>query len=123
MMPKFIRPEDYESRLGRGDDIWEDLSKKKKLVWDEEIGEQVEEKPVQSVALPVESPVKHESSQLSIQSSIPVKHELTVEEKRRGGLKGGSTRALLLSKQERIDIARQGAQARWVKKGKGEQNT
>ena len=36
---------------------------------------------------------------------------------RAGGLKGGAARAITLTKEERADIARTAAQARWKKRG------
>jgi hypothetical protein len=47
----------------------------------------------------------------------------TAEQARKNGAKGGENRKLVVSKIERSEIARQGAQARWMKKDKGEQNT
>jgi hypothetical protein len=44
--------------------------------------------------------------------SMPTKHELTTAERKRGGV----SRRLLLSKEERSGIARKAAQARWGKK-------
>jgi hypothetical protein len=45
--------------------------------------------------------------------SVPDKDPLAVELGRRGGLKGGKARAAKLSPQQRSEIARKAAAARW----------
>ena len=42
---------------------------------------------------------------------------------RRGGLKGGKARAEKLTKEERPEIARKAAKARWDKKQRGEEES
>ena len=46
-------------------------------------------------------------------TSEPQKNPAAVELGRRGGLKGGKARAAKLSKEERSEIARKAARARW----------
>jgi len=45
----------------------------------------------------------------------PAKRETTIESARKGGLKGGKARALKLTIEQRAEIARAAAQARWKK--------
>jgi hypothetical protein len=45
----------------------------------------------------------------------PAKRETTIESARKGGLKGGKARALKLTIEQRAEIARDAAQARWKK--------
>ena len=48
-----------------------------------------------------------------VQSSIPLKHQLTREEMRLGGQKGGISRRNKLSPERRREIAQKAAQTRW----------
>lgn len=76
--------------------------------WQEDPPEQVKAalwvpKKVQPIAKPQSSiPVKH-----------PVKHQLTLEERRLGGQKGAKTRKARLSPEKRREIAQKAARKRW----------
>lgn len=59
-------------------------------------------------------PVEHEVS-VPVEHK-PGRHALTKEELRKGGRNGAQTRMEVLSKQERHEIAKKAAQARWAKK-------
>jgi hypothetical protein len=55
-------------------------------------------------------------------NNAPVKNAAAVELGRKGGLKGGRVRAERLSAEERSDLARKAAQARW-KRAKSPKDT
>lgn len=54
-------------------------------------------------------------------SRKPTKNAAAVELGRLGGLKGGRARALKLTAEQRSQIARRAAQARWQARGKADQ--
>jgi len=51
-------------------------------------------------------------------STEPEKDPSAVALGRRGGLKGGKARASKMTSEQRADVARRAAQARWAKRGK-----
>jgi hypothetical protein len=125
MMPKPVWLKPKEDLLGRGEDKWVDLSQKKKPVYDEETEELVESPKSEPKSEPAKHQTKHEPSDQA--SPIPqTKHEEVKSAGHRFSSKsrqlGGVNRALLLSKQERSEIASKGAQARWMKAKGGQSN-
>jgi hypothetical protein len=128
MMPKPVWIKPKENLLGTGDDKWVDLSKVKKPVYDEETGNLIESpKSEQTKHQHIEhpEPAKHLNPEPAKHGQVS-KHRnastWTAEQARKNGAKGGENRKIVVSKQERSNIARQGAQARWMKAKGGQSN-